>query len=275
MSRMIRTSLAAAALALAGSAALAQGALIGTQRVDDRVRAIEDRVADDLARGEDRLRFGNEEFAPGWSGSFALGASAAYGNSDTRDLSLAGRFRYAEGQWVHTFAFGVEQARAAGIRTRDQVFGVYDANYYISRDSYLFGLARFENDRLAAVQDGFLGVGVGYRLVNTPETAWRVQIGPGIRSNRTGGVRVEEGAALAASRFFYRISDGVFLSNDTDVLYSRNAGTRVTNDFGVTVRVAQGVSTRVSYATDWTNRPAPGRQRTDSRLGLSLVFALN
>lgn len=271
----IRTTLVAAALALTGGAALAQAGLTGTQRVDDRVRAMEDRVADDLARGEDRLRFGNEEFAPGWTGSLALGGSAAYGNSDTRDLSLAGRFRYVEGPWVHTFAFGVEQARAGGIRTRDQVFGVYDANYYVARDSYLFGLARFENDRFASIQDSFLGVGVGYRVVNTPETAWRVQLGPGLRSNRAGGVRVEEAAALVASRFYHRISDGVFLSNDTDMLYSRNAGTRVTNDFGVTVRVSQGVSTRLSYATDWTNRPAPGRQRTDSRVGVSLVFALN
>ena len=269
-------TLAGAALitAMAGSSALAQGATINNTRVDDRVTAIEDRVRDDIARGEDRLRFGNEQFADGWTGSFALGGSAARGNSNTRDLSLAGRFRFNDGPWSHTLAFGIEQARTGGVETRNQAFGLYDANYYVSGDTYLFGLGRVEQDRLARQQDSFLGAGVGYRVVNTPDAAWRVQIGPGVRSNRAAGIRTNEAAAIASSRFFYRLTPGVFVSNDTDVIRSRTAGTRVNNDLGLTVSLSEGVSTRLSYATDWTNRPAPGRVRTDSRVGISVVFAL-
>lgn len=275
MRNPINTLTGAALIAtLGGTTVLAQGALIGTQRVDDRVRVIEERVADDIALGEDRLRFGNEQFAPGWTGSIALGANAASGNTSTRDLSMAGRFRFNHGQWSHTFAFGLEQARSGSVQTRNQAFGVYDANYYVSGDVYVFGMGRLENDRLANIQDTFIGGGLGYRVVNTENAAWRIQAGPGWRSNRTGGLHSNEMAAVAASRFFYRISDGVFVSNDTDVLQSRIAGTRVTNDLGVTFAVSPGISTRVSYATDWTNRPAPGRVRTDSRVGVAMVFAL-
>lgn len=273
--RNLLKSVAASALivALAGTQASAQGALIGTERVDDRITDIEDRVRDDMARAEDRARFGNEQFAPGWTGSLALGLNAAYGNSDNREFSLAGRFRYNQGQWSHTFGFGFEQNRSGGVRNQDQAFALYDANYYFDQNIYGFGLGRVENDRLADIQDGVLGVGLGYRVINTPDAAWRLQAGPALRTNRTAGARNNEVAAIAGSRGFVRLSEGVFLTSDTDLIHSRNAGTRAINDLGVTVSMTDALSTRVSLRTDWTDNPAPGNRRHDHRVGVSLVYS--
>lgn len=273
--RNLMKSVAASALivALAGTQASAQATLIGTERVDDRITDIEDRVRDDMARAEDRARFGHEQFAPGWTGSVAVGLNAAYGNSDNRELSLAGRFRYNQGQWSHTFGFGLEQNRSGGVRNQDQVFALYDANYYFDQNTYGFGLGRIENDRLSKIQDGVLGVGLGYRFVNTPDAAWRVQAGPALRTNRTAGVRNNELAAIAGSRAFVRLSDGIFLTNDTDLIHSRDARTRIINDLGVTVSMTDALATRVSLRTDWTDNPAPGNKRYDHRVGVSLVYS--
>jgi len=260
-------------VALAGTQVSAQAALIGTDRVDDRITDIEDRVRDDMARAEDRVRFGNEQFAPGWTGSLAVGLNAAYGNSDNREFSLAGRFRYNQGQWSHTLGFGFEQNRSGGVNNQDQVFALYDANYYFDQSTYGFGLGRIENDRLANIQDGVLGVGLGYRFVNTADAAWRVQAGPALRTNRTAGVRNNELAAIAGSRAFVRLTDAIFLTNDTDLIHSRNARTRIINDLGFTIAMTDTLAARASLRTDWTNNPAPGNRRYDHRVGVSLVYS--
>jgi len=132
----LMTSAAASVLALAigVTSAHAQAQLVGVQALDDRLTDIERDVREDQARAEDRARFGHEQFAPGWTGSLAMGFSANRGNSDARDMSLAGRFTYNVGQWSHSLGLGLELGRANNERTKADGFAVYDANYYIADD---------------------------------------------------------------------------------------------------------------------------------------------
>ncbi len=267
------TSAAASVLALAisATAAQAQAQLAGVQALDDRLTDIERDVREDQARAEDRARFGNEQFAPGWTGSMAMGFSANRGNSDSREMSLAGRFNYNVGQWNHSLGLGLELGRANGERTKGDGFAVYDANYYFADDFYVFGLGRVEADRMPdnRTTDAFLGFGPGYRIVNTENVAWRVQAGPGIRYNRADGENTTEVGAIASSRAYYRITDGVFMTNNTDVLRSK-VGTIAENDFGISVGELDGLSTRFSVRTNY-NSANPGK-RTDHVLGISLVY---
>ena len=57
------------ALVLAAPA-FAQGELLGTKALNDRVDDIAEDVSDDMARSEDVARFGNPEFRPGLAGLF-------------------------------------------------------------------------------------------------------------------------------------------------------------------------------------------------------------
>lgn len=74
----------ASALVLALAApAFAQGELVGTKALNDRIDDIGEDVSDDLARAEDTARFGNPEFRPGLSGSASLGYSGKTGNNES------------------------------------------------------------------------------------------------------------------------------------------------------------------------------------------------
>ncbi|KKL97521.1 hypothetical protein LCGC14_1833650 [marine sediment metagenome] len=144
---------------------------------------------------------------------------------------------------------------------------------------YLFGLGRVqygiasENRPDDYVTDAFIGFGPGYRIINTPNLAWRVQAGPGVRfTEDADDVDETEVAGIASSRFFYRINQGVFVTNDTDILYS-DANTRVTNDLGVSVSMTDTLSTRLSYFTDYNSDPAPGIENTDNTIKASLVYS--
>lgn len=261
------------ALALAAPAVMAQD-LTGMNDLDDRLTDIEDNVQDDLARAEDAARFGNPEFRPGLSGSASLSYSGKTGNSESQEFSAGARLRYAQGQWVHTLGFALDFADDAGVKTKEDTFIVYDGNYYFNDSVYGFVLGRVEKDGLATLatdvrRDGFIGVGPGYRVVNTEQMTWRIQAGIGVSYLEDGvGVSTTETGYIASSRFFYAFNENVFATNDTDILKSDSA-LRINNDIGVNFKMTDAFSTRLSYLTEYNDSRAI---RSDNKLGVSLVY---
>lgn len=264
----------AAAQAAFAPAAVAQVAITGVESVDDRIDDINENVADDMARAEDAARFGNPEFRPGLSGSASLGYSGKTGNNESQDITAGVRLRYAQGNFVQTLGAALDFSESNNQATKEDILAVYDANYYFDQNFYAFALARLETDGLANTaaetrRDGFLGFGPGYRVINTPDMTWRVQAGVGVSYLQDGARNSEtETGYLAASRFFYRINDNFFVTNDTDVLKSDSA-LRANNDLGLNVKMTDTLSTRVSYLTEYNDNRAI---RTDNKLGVSLVF---
>lgn len=262
----------ASVAALLAAPVAAQDALTGVEALDDRINDIRDDVEEDLRRGEDKERFGPLGVVQGWRGSLAMSASAASGNTDTGELSLAGRLTYGVNEWSHSFGFAAEYGEANNIRNEEKFFGTYEGSRYFTPEFYLFGTARAEYDNFATNKvDGFIGFGPGYRIVNTPETAWRVQAGPGVRyiESQTGTTNTETGF-IASSRFFYSVSETVSLTNDTDILGS-DLNTIATNDFGVNFKVSDTLTTRISYRSEYNSDPLPGFKSTDNTVGISLV----
>jgi len=261
------------ALSIGAGAGFAQGDLVGTTALTDRIDAVEDAALEDIRRAEDAARFTNPQFAPGLTTSIALTYAGKSGNTDTQDLAVAGRMRYNVGQWSHTLGFGLDFGEANGVKNKQNVFAVYDANYYVNDQFYVFGLGRVETDQFPRRKEGFLGFGPGVRVINNEATAWRVQAGPGVRYQKLGaGPSTTEGAVMVSSRVYHRITDTIFLTNDTDILNSK-VGMLATNDFGISFQMSEGLATRLSYRSEYNNKPAPGTKKTDNTLGVSLVLS--
>ena len=262
------------ALFLGGTASMAQGVLIGTDALDDRIDDIEENVQDDFERSEDASRFGNPEFRPGLSGSASLSYTGNTGTSEGQEFTAGARLRFAQGQLVQTIGVALDFAESEGIKTSEDVFGVYDANYYFDDRFYGFVLGRIESNGLATLAtdvktDAFVGIGPGYRIINTPDITWRVQAGIGISYLEDGLDESEtETGYIVSSRFFYSFNENVFATNDTDVLKSDSA-LRINNDLGVNFKMSDAFSTRVSYLTEYNDSRAI---RTDNKLGVSLVY---
>ena len=253
--------------------AFAQGAMVGIDSMNDDISDIQTAVDDEFAKGEDANRFGSNQYTQGWTGSVSLGLSLTSGNSDSQDLSFGGRYNYGSGPWNHTIGFAGAYASDEVGTSKQQVFATYDVNRYFSDNFYVFGLGSVNYDLLATNEiDAFLGVGPGYRVINNENVTWRLQAGPGVRYIRDNiGDTATEVAGIASSRLYYKLSDTMFLTNDTDVLYSE-ASTRVVNDIGMTLRMTDNLSTRVGYRTEYDSDPLPGLVSTDNTLGVSVVF---
>lgn len=267
-------ALSALALMLGLSAAQAQSRLVGTEALNDRIDDIAENAQDDLENAQDAARFGPEHFRQGWSGTMALTYSGASGNTDTQNAELGGRLRYGAGPWTHTFGFGVEYSEDDGTRTERQIYTVYEAAYALNESFYVFGMGRAQHDDFAALEkDAFVGFGPGWRILNSDTTAWRLQFGPGARYTKDQlGNSETELAGIGSSRFFHAFNETVYLTNDTDILYSDEGGTTVSNDLGVNYRMTDLLSTRVSLRTDYNSEVSEGVKHTDNRLGLSLIM---
>ena len=262
------------ALLVGAGAVMAQTTLTGIRDLNDRIDDLEDDIQEDIDRAEDNYRFGNPEQRQGLSGSASLGYSGTSGQNDSQDLSVGARLRYEQGQVVQTIGVVLEYSEVEGDSTQEDVFAVYDLNYYLNDRFYLFALGRVQSDGLADTAaeiktDGFIGFGPGYRIVNTDQVSWRVQAGVGVSYLEDGLDDSDTDVGyILSSRLFYRVSDSFFVTNDTDVLYSDDA-LRVNNDLGANFQFSDRFVTRVSYLADYNE------DRTteyENKLGISLVY---
>lgn len=279
--------LTSAILALGLTApAFAQTDIVGISALDDQIEDVERDVSRDMARAEDNARFGSPDFRQGFSGSASIGYSGKTGNNESQDLTIGLRLRHGAGAFSQTIGAVLDYSEADNRSTKKDVFAIYDANYSFNDRFYGFVLGRVVSDGLAneltlqeqadgvqladkTKQDAFIGIGPGYRIINEQDMTWRVQAGIGISYLKNGaGESNTETGYIASSRFYYKINDNVFFTNDTDVLNSDTA-LRANNDFGVNFKVTDAISTRVSYLTEYNDSRAI---RTDNKLGVSLVF---
>jgi putative salt-induced outer membrane protein len=270
------------ALALSVAAPVfAQTAITGIEQLNDDIDDITDDVNEDLNRGDDADRFGPNGVAQGWRGSFALSASGTSGNTDTGELSAAGRVTYGVGDWSHLIGVAVEYGESNSIKSEEKFFGTYEGSRYFTPEVYAFGVARFQYDGYLTdsagnaidgdTTDAFLGFGPGYRVISKDNHTWRVQGGPGVRyfEDITGNSETEVGF-IASSRYYYAINETMSFTMDTDVLGS-DVNTIISNDAGVNFKMSDALSTRISYRTDYNTDPAAGLKSTDNKIGLSLV----
>ncbi|MFC3169524.1 MULTISPECIES: DUF481 domain-containing protein [Paracoccus] len=285
----------------------------GISEINDRLIDVEDAVQDDFDRDNDDARFGNPDRREGLFGSVALTYAGSTGNDESQDFSLAGRVSSNQGPWQQSVGMLIEFGDDdQGNKDKEEVSTIYDGAYYFNDRFYAFVLGRFSVDGLANgdpdydgqpieeideklsdfARDGFIGVGPGYRVINTDTTAWRVQAGIGYRYTQTGAqksgfdyvdedddgvlerVAVDESSDsgigyIVSSRLYHRFNDMVFITNDTDYLSSEDSADVITNQFGVNFRMSDQLATRISYTTEYQE----DRQiRTDNTLGVSVVY---
>lgn len=282
----------------------------GISTINDRIIDVEDAVQDDFDRDNDEARFGNPDRREGLFGSVALTYAGSTGNTESQDFSLAGRVSNNAGPWQQSVGMLIEFGEDDfGNKDKEEVSTIYDGAYYFNDRFYAFVLGRFSIDGLANddpdyegqpsdeideklsdfARDGFIGVGPGYRIINTEATAWRVQAGIGYRYTQTGAQKsgyrqLDDGSFvpddsvdssdsgigyIVSSRLYHRFNDMVFITNDTDYLSSEDSADVITNQFGVNFQMSDQLATRVSYTTEYQEDRLI---RTDNTLGVSVVY---
>jgi putative salt-induced outer membrane protein len=266
----------AAVIASAGIAQAQDTVFTGTDTVEDRNEALREDIEEDFERD---TRIGNEGRSLGFSGSIALRASASDGNTDTAAIGLGANYTWFDGANGFGVQLSYSYAEDEGVTTEESL--LYDLEYTRDFNPRFFAFAKLQGslDEFSSYEtDTFLGVGVGYRVISTPDTQWSVQAGPGYRVAELDDVidrDFEESAIAVSSNFSSRFNESVLFTNDTDVIAS-DSDTVVYNDLGVNYAIGtDGLALRTSVQTEYHTDPVPGRKDTDNTFGLSLVYSFD
>ena len=262
--------------ALTASAATAQS-LTGRDSVaGDRNEDLAEAIEDDAERDLDR--FGNEGRQPGFSGTFALRGIAQTGNSESQDLGIGTDLGYVWGpngvELQLNYAFSDDDTSAS----EESLF--YSLEYTRDFNSRTYGFAKVQGSVDTATDaayesDTFITFGAGYRVINTTESQWSVQAGPGYRVanlNDIASADIDESAFGISSDYSRKLTDTVYVTNDTDVIWSES-DTAVFNDLALSVAMTNTLSLRTSVLTEYHSDVTGASKNTDNTFGVALVYS--
>lgn len=245
---------------------------VAADRNEDLIEAIED----DAERELDR--FGNENRPQGFDGSIAVRGIASTGNTDSLDIGIGSDLNYVWGpngiQLQLNYVYGEDE----GEKTEESLY--YDLEYTRDFNPVVFGFAKLQGsvDEFSDFEtDTFLSLGAGYRIFNDDRRQWSVQGGPGYRFSELSDVTradINEGAFGLSSDYAHKLTDTVFLTNDTDIIWS-DRDTAVFNDLALNVSMTNTVALRTSVLTEYHSEVAKGVKNTDNTFGVSLVYSFN
>lgn len=266
---------AASVTALLAGAATAQTTTFSPEdRAQDSVEDIEEDVADDFER--DVEPFGNTGRELGWTGSVSMRATASDGNTDSADVGVGTRAGYYDGVNGHELTLSYSYSKEDDVQTEDSLLAGYDYTRDFGTNTYFYVKGQLAKDEFSSYDtDAFVGAGVGYRVFDTPETQWSIAAGPGYRYLEDNlGNETEEGAFSLSSNYLQNLNESVFITNDTDVIYSES-DTAVNNELGLNVAMTNQLALRTSLLTEYHTDPVPGFEDTDNTLGASVVYTFN
>ncbi|MGJ8622573.1 MAG: DUF481 domain-containing protein [Yoonia sp.] len=267
----------AAITAVIASSASAQS-LIGRDTIagdlnEDLIEAIED----DAERELDR--FGNEGRPEGFSGSVALRGVVQSGNSDNTNVGIGSDLNYVFGPNGVELQLNYAYSDDDDSDSEQSLFYGLEYTRDLNRDFFGFAKVQGSADSATDAQyetDTFVSFGAGYRVYNEANLQWTVQAGPGYRFaelNDVAAADVDEGAFGVSSDYAHKLTDAVFVTNDTDVIWSES-DTVVFNDLAMNVSMTDALALRTSVLTEYHTEPGTA-ENTDNTFGVSLVYSFN
>ncbi|MBL9080099.1 MAG: DUF481 domain-containing protein [Planctomycetes bacterium] len=226
-----------------------------------------------------------EKPEPTWTGSLNLSGLWVEGNTDRRAVGLAmeasrraeidritvdAAWDYSEDKDQATAVWSLNQRRAGG--------GIkYD--YFLSKKWYALATARVLGDTLADIQLRFTGgVGIGYTWIEEKDATFTTELGLSYfnENYRTVGVEsVDYLAARAAYKYVRQLSEATRLVHGCEAFPSLEDG----SDFylqaktEIVTSLTDSMIAGVAHVLDYDNTPAPGRDRVDNRVLLTIGWS--
>ncbi|MBK8974478.1 MAG: DUF481 domain-containing protein [Planctomycetes bacterium] len=214
-----------------------------------------------------------------WVGSVNVGAMLSTGNTERRSVSAgAEATRRSEIDRIRlrgTWDYAEEKSGGGDWNlTQRRLFGEAKYDYFLSDRMYALAQLSGENDEIADLQLRLTaGAGVGYLWADSDDLTWSTEAGLSyVDENRGGGADSNYVAARIASSLRWLLATDTTLLQDTEIFPSLEDQ----NDFyarldtRLRTTLMGDLFAQLQWIFDYDNTPAPGRERQDHRLLLSI-----
>jgi putative salt-induced outer membrane protein len=222
-----------------------------------------------------------------WFGKGQLGFLDSKGNSNAESVNGNLDISRIDGPWKNEIYLGALYGESAGVVSAERWEAHEQTNYSLSKEVFVFAGLRGEHDMF----DGFqyqesVSGGLGYKLIDTPDTQLSVQAGAGYRRLRPEIVTLD--ASGNATRTLLPEISGAIGTAELDFSHKFSASTTLTNkfytEFGsdntlatdqiqLAVKMSTKLALTVGYSIiDNSNPPAP-LKKVDNLTTVNLQYS--
>jgi len=212
---------------------------------------------------------------PAWESSIAVGFSLTKGNSDT--LLTTAAFKTSKKAVENEYMFGVDGSYGENnsVKNNETLHGVGQYNHLFTDRFYGFLNIEALHDGIADLDYRFtFSPGAGYYFLKETNTTLAGEAGPGLISERLGGVDTTYATLRLAERFEYKLNNGARVWEKAEFLPQVNKlrNFLVNAEVGAEASLIKTLSLRVTLQDNFINQPAPGRKKYDVKIISSLVY---
>jgi putative salt-induced outer membrane protein YdiY len=184
-------------------------------------------------------------------------------------ISFDASWDYSEDQNQTTKVWTLNQRRTGGGLKYD---------YFLSKKWYALATARVLGDTLADIELRFTGgVGLGYTWVEDSATTFLTELGASYfnETYRSATPGVDYIAARAAYKLTHKFSEKTKLVHGVEAFPSTEniTDTYLQAKTEIVTSLTDSMIASVAHVLDWDNTPAPGKERTDNRVLLTIGWS--
>ncbi|MEX2449892.1 MAG: DUF481 domain-containing protein [Rhodospirillales bacterium] len=224
-----------------------------------------------------------------WSGETALGGSFRSGTVRSVNANANFKLIYKTGPWQTEGVVDFDYDRSNSVTSTQRLRLKGKPRRDITERLYGFGIAEYEDDRFSGFDYQVTeGVGVGYRLIESPTFRVDVEGGPSLRQSKIEQSKNINHELLGrlATNIAWEMSDTAKFTNETALLFSKNTievesastafiqdSTETRNVSALDMKIIGNLAARLSYEVSFRPDPPPNGKVTEMFGKISLVHS--
>nr|WP_315474838.1 DUF481 domain-containing protein [uncultured Sandarakinorhabdus sp.] len=219
-------------------------------------------------------KLASQGFLDGWSGQGEAGGFISTGNTRNRGVAVGVSLTKESRSWKHALRGIVDYQEDNGVASRERYFAGYEGNWKFSSRAYALLALSWERDRFTGFSSRFTqAIGLGYRVVDTPNLTIAVDGGPALRQTRfINGITDNSVAARAGLNAKWQINDMLNFTQAATYYYD-NSNNSLLALSQLTAKLNGRLSARFSFQYNNESNPPPGRLNSDTVTRATLVYS--
>jgi putative salt-induced outer membrane protein len=222
-----------------------------------------------------------------WTGKGQLGYTGSQGNTDGSSANAGIDMGLLVDPWEHKLHLAALYGKSAGIVSAERFDANGQSQYNFTSSYFAYGAVRYQRDLFSGFQyQASETVGVGYKILSTPDTKLSAQVGVGYREIRPEDlVQQPNGSYLRTPEdnensvvgtfgldYAQQFTKSTALSNK--LLVEVGSGDKlITDTVALTVKMSTRLALNIAYTIQDNTAPPDGLKKVDTTETVNLVFA--
>lgn len=226
-------------------------------------------------------RFENGDLKPGsffsfsgWDGEVELGGKLNTGNTDQQSIDASFEVYRENATWRHDLRAEFDWTNTNDDTTRQRLNTDYQIDYYLSRQSYTYGLAAYEDDRFSGFDYRLLvSAGVGYRLLDGETYFLDFEAGLTGRRSRVADTGVQEGeiGGRLNAVLEWALTDRIVFENQASALIM-DKSTTINTSTGIKFGITNSLSGRIKFDYEHNSEVPVGRKKSSTKTRVTVIY---